>query len=169
MRTTNIKKLIVGGVTVLVTTDGQLIRKPNGWRKSSLTSGIANDCGYMGAYIAGKRHRVHRLVAEAFLPDYSEELQVDHIDGNRKNNRLTNLRMATCADNHRGFKGAWGKSKYRGVYIREDRPTPRWVARVSLNGKRHRAGTYGTEKEAALAYNEKAAELGFDKAAMNVI
>ena len=39
--------------------------------------------------------RVHRLVAEAFLPDYSEELTIDHIDHEESNNKVENLRMCT--------------------------------------------------------------------------
>lgn len=44
--------------------------------------------------------RVHRLVAEAYLPDWDPELTVDHIDRDRRNNRASNLRMATMAEQH---------------------------------------------------------------------
>ncbi len=47
--------------------------------------------------------KVHRLVAYAFLPNAptEKEVDIDHIDGNAKNNSFTNLRWCTHADNCR--------------------------------------------------------------------
>lgn len=45
------------------------------------------------------RCKVHRLVAQAFLPDYSEDKQVDHRNRIRDDNRAVNLRMATPTNN----------------------------------------------------------------------
>ena len=50
----------------------------------------------------GKRHRysVHRLVLENFNPtDGMDKLQVNHIDGNKRNNNLSNLEWVTCSEN----------------------------------------------------------------------
>ena len=48
------------------------------------------------------RHRfsVHRLILETFNPvDNMRELQVNHIDGNKQNNALSNLEWVTCSEN----------------------------------------------------------------------
>lgn len=62
-----------------------------------------NNCGYLTVLLfedgQGKGYSVHRLVAQAFLPDYSEELDVDHIDNKRNNNRIWNLQMLTHSAN----------------------------------------------------------------------
>jgi len=42
---------------------------------------------------------IHRLVAEAFIPNDYDRPHVDHIDGNRSNNRVTNLRWASVSEN----------------------------------------------------------------------
>lgn len=46
-----------------------------------------------------KNYKVHRLVAMFYLRDYSETLQVNHINGNKKDNRVENLEMVTNQEN----------------------------------------------------------------------
>lgn len=47
---------------------------------------------------------IHRLLAEAFIPNPEKKKTVDHIDGNRKNNVLENLRWATYSENNSRFQ-----------------------------------------------------------------
>lgn len=42
---------------------------------------------------------IHRLVAMTYLDNYSENLQVNHKDGNKQNNNVSNLEMVTCKEN----------------------------------------------------------------------
>lgn len=47
-----------------------------------------------------KNMKVHRLVASAFIPNEKNLPQIDHIDCNRENNNIINLKWCTCKENH---------------------------------------------------------------------
>lgn len=47
----------------------------------------------------GKTEKVHRLVAFAFIPKIDGKDHIDHINGNRSDNKSTNLRWCTLAEN----------------------------------------------------------------------
>lgn len=63
-----------------------------------------NSRGYLSVTLShnGKSYSkfVHRLVAEAFIPNPANKPQVNHIDGNRKNNTVDNLEWATQSENN---------------------------------------------------------------------
>ena len=90
-----------------------------------------------------RHHRVHRLIAKTFLKDYSEDLEVDHIDRCSTNNSLDNLRMVTRSENQQN-NNAKGYSWYE--------RTQKWRAQIKINGKLIHIGYYDTEEEAREAY-----------------
>lgn len=60
--------------------------------------------GYLGVSLSirkgeSKTYRIHRLVAEAFIPNPNHLTQVNHIDENKENNNVSNLEWCTCEYN----------------------------------------------------------------------
>lgn len=79
------------GRTIVV--DNERILTPSLAGRGYLVVKIANENG-------SKRKYVHRLVAEAFIPNTESKPQVDHINRNKTDNRVENLRWATNSENH---------------------------------------------------------------------
>jgi hypothetical protein len=105
-----------------------------------------------------KTVKLHRAVASAFLEDFSDKKQVDHIDGDRSNNMVENLRMATNSENKANMKKISGlSSKYKGVYWHK--ATGKWCAAVKKDGRPIHIGTFCNEVDAARAYDEKVVNL----------
>lgn len=72
------------------------------YRNKILKSEISKN-GYSKVMLSKNRKRklvsVHRLIAMTYLLNYSENLQVNHKDGNKQNNNINNLEMVTCQEN----------------------------------------------------------------------
>ena len=107
--------------------------------------------------------RMHRQLLNA--PD---GLEVDHINGNRLDNRRCNLRLVTRSQNQiNRARPIDSKSKYKGVSYDWIRRIPAWKALIRVDGKVVRIGLFKTEREAALAYNEAAKKYHGEFARLN--
>lgn len=73
-------------------------------KKERVMCPMDNGRGYLSVPLCKqgtkKRYYVHRLVAAAFLSNYENKEEVNHIDGNRNNNTLSNLEWVTRSENH---------------------------------------------------------------------
>lgn len=98
--------------------------------------------------------RANRLVLSRVLGPFDK--YSDHINGNRLDNRRSNLRPATPKEN---AQNKLPKHEFRGVTFH--RRTNKWQAAVGENGKCHYCGLHATAVEAAAAAKAKRIELGF--------
>ena len=101
-----------------------------------------------------KTKKIHKLVAVAFLnhTPCGFEVQVDHINGLKTENRVENLQLLNARDHAaKTFKNK-GTSKYTGVswYKKENK----WVSTIYLNGKLKHLGYFTDELEASNAYQK---------------
>lgn len=65
--------------------------------------------GYMLVNLSSKTFRVHRIVAKTFKPNMDSSLQVNHIDGNKANNHVSNLEWCTSKENVQHFHKVMNK------------------------------------------------------------
>lgn len=121
----------------------------NQWKWCALDTGF-------GFYAA--RHRckgdgpgTKTILMHRVLLGIDHTYEGDHIDGNKLNNMMLNLRIATVQNNRQAFrtKSVNRSSKYRGVCF--EKFTKRWKAEYTLNKKHHTVGRFRTEEEAARA------------------
>jgi len=115
----------------------------------------------------GAMFKVHRLVIEAFSESFNSSLQVDHINGEKSDNSLSNLRMSDSSSNGRAFRSKIKNttSRFRGVYW--NKKAKKWKSDIRKDGHKFFVGLFNSELDAAKAYNAKATELGFYPEALN--
>lgn len=103
-----------------------------------------------------KKHstKVHRLVAAAFLQNTDNKPQIDHIDGNKQNNRVENLRWATSLENMNAYRPLSTKntSGYPNIHYCSKRN--KFCFQKSINGKNTNLGRFDTLAEALKAKEE---------------
>jgi len=90
-----------------------------------------------------KTFSVHRLLYSAFVGDIPDKMFIDHIDRDKLNNKLSNLRLVTNQQNQ-------FNRDPRGYYW--DKGAKKWRAYIKLNGKLIYLGNFDTEAEARAAY-----------------
>lgn len=108
-------------------------------------------------YARSRGVRLHRML----LPHATF---VDHIDGDKLNNRRANLRACTPKQSARNTC-ARGRSGYKGVS--HFAPTNKWRARIRVDGETHYLGHYASAEDAAHAYDAAARRLHGEYARLN--
>ncbi|UOF77751.1 homing endonuclease [Caudoviricetes sp.] len=97
-----------------------------------------------------KTCKIHRLVAISFIGE-PNGLHVNHKDGNKQNNHLSNLEYVTKRENTSHYH--LSKNRFIGVAFLKNRIGKKvWRARTRLNGKSVDIGYYETQEDASKAY-----------------
>ena len=104
-----------------------------------------------------RNHKIHRLVANAFLDNPNDKLCVDHKDNNKTNNNISNLRFATTKENSQNSKRSNNNtSGHKGVYWHKR--VKKWYAQINIDGIRIYIGYYDNIEDAKIARINRANE-----------
>lgn len=134
---------------------GWLINREKRSRMSVIGSRAGYDSvrGYRHIKIDGTVYVEHRMIwlyHHGSLPKI-----VDHIDCNRSNNRIENLRAASNGQNQQNARKSYrNKSGYKGVSFHKK--SNKWIANIGFDGKKLYLGSFDSAEEASKAYNDAA-------------
>lgn len=113
-------------------------------------SSVDSSNGYKRGRLLGRALYAHRVIfalAMGRLPHGG----IDHINGDKTDNRIINLRECTKAQNARNARG-WGRSGLKGVGARRGK----WRAYIQVDGRVIHLGTFEQQEAAARAYDAAA-------------
>lgn len=115
--------------------------------------------GYKFGAIFGKNYRAHRVIWAMTFGAWPDG-QIDHINGNRSDNRIENLRVVSNAENQRNSKiRSTNTSGAAGVSW--NKRCAKWQARITVNHKRIHLGYFGNKDDAIAARKSAEIKYGF--------
>lgn len=126
-------------------------------QKVGSVAGSLNSLGYVQIGVLGEVCLGHRLAIFMSTGAWPSG-QVDHINRNRADNRLSNLRVVSAAENKQNCaQRRHNKSGVKGVHYCSR--TKKWVAQIAHNKQREFLGRFATLELAAAAYSSAAAQV----------
>jgi hypothetical protein len=127
-----------------------------------------NNFGYIrfrDVEIYRKEKKCRYIMLHSHITKCPKGLEVDHIDGNKLNNKTSNLRTCTKSQNMANIHRVRGKSGYLGVYFSKEKN--RFRGEVMKQGKKHRTKYYRTVEEAAKERDKLAVQFHGEFATLN--
>lgn len=123
-------------------------------RNAGRSVSVVNGTGYFSPSIDGIHYLAHRVIWK-LVTGIDPREQIDHADGNRKNNKWSNLREATKQEN--GFNQSismGNKTGFKGVSFNQS--SQKFVAQIRRDGKKKFLGRFDSAEAAHLAYVDAA-------------
>lgn len=114
--------------------------------------------GYLSGTLFGKKYRAHRVAWLHYYGEWPE--QVDHINGDRGDNRISNLRSVKSQDNCKNY-GIPKDNKTGVLGVRKEPRTGKWTAQIRSDNKYKHLGTFVDFFEAVCARKRAELAMGF--------
>jgi len=122
--------------------------------KAGMVAGALTSDGYIQIKLLGRVYKAHRLAWFYIAGEWPKEY-IDHINGVKNDNRISNIRQATQAENMKNtVVPKTNKSGFKGVCW--DKAKNKWLAQLKLYGKTKYLGLFEKPEDASLAYQNAA-------------
>ena len=119
--------------------DGNLIRK-------NKIAGCLHKSGYIQIKVNNIVYPAHRLIWVYYNGSISENMQIDHINGIKHDNRIENLRLVTAQQN------CFNRSRLKAKGYTWNKNVRKWQSSICINGKYKYLGLYENEQDARNVY-----------------
>jgi hypothetical protein len=122
-------------------------------------AGTINPRGYLRVSIDNWVYQAHRIIWAIHYGEWADG-EIDHIDGNKVNNRIDNLRMVDRVENSRNMRTP--KDNTSGVMgVSRHKKSGKWTARIKANGVYHYLGLFVSFDDAVAARKKAEKAFGF--------
>ena len=133
--------------------------KPGKRIKIGNKAGCLHHTGYLAVVTNSVQYRMHRIIWCYHFGPIADTLEIDHIDGDKTNNMIENLRLATRSQNKFNNKRANRNSKSNILGVSWYEAKSKWRAQIRINYKKIHLGYFVNQEDAIAA--RKAAELQY--------
>jgi hypothetical protein len=133
--------------------DDEIFDQVNQFKWAYATNGYAHRNDY-------KNGKSNGLLMHRYIMNAKKGEEIDHVDRNRLNNSLSNLRIISHMDNALNAAKSYivpRSSKYKGVFWNTKEQV--WIAHFKYHGKSYYLGSFNSELAAAIMYNKEISKL----------
>lgn len=122
-------------------------------------AGCLSGGGYVRVSLFGRSWAAHRLIWTMLVSEIPRGMDIDHINGLRNDNRLTNLRVVTRGENNQNVRSARSDNRQGLLGVSVHRRSGLFNARIKVAGVSHSIGYFKTALEAHAAYLHRKREI----------
>ena len=131
-------------------------RHSQGRQRKGTLAGTTHPAGYTRICLGGRLHFAHRIAWVIYYGSPAPDV-IDHINGLRSDNRISNLRAATKSLNAANVQKP-KRNKYGLAGVKKERNSNNYVARIRIKGKTQVIGRFTSAIEAHMAYRAASIE-----------